>query len=429
MTTYRPLEGVRVIELTIAWAGPLACRYLAELGADVIKIEHPGSRGLAQSAATAAPTEPWQWGTLPAANVRNGTYPNNERGTNWWNRLGYFNKVNRGKRSLALDMKTPDGRAIFDELVRGADLVINNYSPRGVTSLGIDHSTLRLLNPTIITLDLSGFGHTGPGADQVSWGPILDAASGFAATTGYPDSGPYRQGLAFPDAVGGLHGAYAAMAALWEHMLTGKAVHVDVSQFEALLGIGGELLLQASIERKSPPRRANRSGGYAPQGAYRCEGDDAWVALVVESDDDWARLVGVIPELGRHAWDDVGHRHRAHDEIDLIIETWSSSLGKVDAAERLQAAGLAAGPVNTNQDIVESEHLAGRGFMVDVEHDGDVRAFPGFPIHFAGGDIDIRPTPALGQHNAEILTELGYDHSEIDRLTEAGVITNRPPKP
>lgn len=426
MTSYRPLEGVRVIELTIAWAGPLACRYLAELGADVIKIEHPGSRGLAQAVA-APPSEPWEWGTLPAANVRNGTYPNNERGTNWWNRLGYFNKVNRGKRSLALDMKAPGARAIFDDLVRGADVVINNYSPRGVTSLGIAHPTLRLLNPTIVTLDLSGFGHTGPGADQVSWGPILDAVSGFASTTGYSDSGPYRQGIAFPDAVGALHGAYAAMAALWEHMLTGDAVHVDVSQFEALLGLGGEQLLRASVDGKSPPRRGNRSEGYAPQGAYPCAGDDEWLALVVETADDWSQLIEIIPELGRTAWDELGCRHRDHDEIDEIIAAWSTTLGKVEAADRLQAAGLAAGPVNTNRDIVENGHLAERGFMVDVEHDGDVRGFPGFPIHFAGGEVEIRPTPRLGQHNAEILTELGYDHAAIEALAAAGVIADRPP--
>ncbi len=421
---YRPLEGIRVVELTVAWAGPLAGRILAELGADVVKVEHPTSRGLAQGSSAGYDPAPWEWGTLPPPEVRNGTYPRNDPGARWWNRLGYFNKINRGKRSLCLDVKAPGGQAVFDALVRRADLVLNNYSPRGVLSLGIDHPTLRKLNPNLVTVDLSGYGHRGPGAEQVSWGPILDASSGLAATTGYPDSGPYKQGLAFPDAVGGLHGAFAAMTALWEHELTGGPVHVDVSQQETLLGLGGDLLLEASVTGVDPPRRANRSALYAPQGLYRCAGDDEWLALTVEDDGDWTRLVGVIGDAGL---DGIVDRHADHDRIDESITAWATSRTKQDAAAQLQAAGLAAAPVNTNKDLFEDPHLAARNFFVDLEHDGETFGFPGFPIHFGAGDVDIRPTPALGQHNVEVLTELGWSGSQIAELDASGTIATSPP--
>ena len=241
----------------MAWAGPLAGRFLADLGADVVKVEHPTSRGLSIVAGGAGGAgAPWHWGEIPPAGQRNGIFPDAVPGERWWNRMAWFNKMNRGKRSLCLDVKAPGGRAVFEALVARADVVVNNYSPRGARSLGIDHPTLRAINPNLVTVDLTGFGAVGPAAEQVSWGPILDAASGFSAATGYPDSGPYKQGLALPDAVGGVHGAYAILAALWERELTGGPVHVDLSQLETMIGLAGELVLETSL----------RGGAAAPPG-------------------------------------------------------------------------------------------------------------------------------------------------------------------
>ena len=261
-----PLAGVQVLEFSVAWAGPLAGRFMADLGADVIKLEHPTSRGLSLSGPGAEPWDPakWTWGTIPPPTHRNGTYPDADPGEHWWNRLGYFNKINRGKRSLCIDLKAPGGREVFEELVRRADVVLNNYSPRGVRSLGIDRDTLRAVNPRIVTIDLSGFGATGPGAEQVSWGPILDATSGIAEATGYADSGPYKQGLAFPDAVGGVHGAFAILAALHERDRTDGPVHLDISQQETLLGLAGDLALRASVTGTSPARRGPRRSPSPP---------------------------------------------------------------------------------------------------------------------------------------------------------------------
>ena len=155
MVSMLELEGVRVLELSIAWAGPLAGRWMGDLGADVIKIEHPTSRGLSVLPPVGE-REPWVWGELPAQALRNGIFPDNEPGEHWWNRIGHFNKINRNKRSLCLDIKGPGGRAVLEALVRQADVILNNYSPRGVRSLGIDHETLRAINPRIVTVSLSG---------------------------------------------------------------------------------------------------------------------------------------------------------------------------------------------------------------------------------------------------------------------------------
>ena len=262
-----PLAGMRVVELSVAWAGPLAGRFMADLGADVVKVEHPTSRGLSVvGGGGGASGGPWRWGTVPPAEQRNGIFPDAVPGERWWNRMAWFNKMNRGKRSLCLDVKGPGGRAVFEALVARADVVVNNYSPRGARSLGIDHPTLRAINPNLVTVDLTGFGAVGPGAEQVSWGPILDAASGFSAATGYPDSGPYKQGLALADAVGGVHGAYAILAALWEREVEGGPVHVDMSQLETMIGLAGELVLETSVTGTPPPRRGARSPQFAPAG-------------------------------------------------------------------------------------------------------------------------------------------------------------------
>jgi crotonobetainyl-CoA:carnitine CoA-transferase CaiB-like acyl-CoA transferase len=420
---------VRVVELTISWAGPLAGRFLADLGAEVIKVEHPTSRGVAVVPPDAdAEPVPWSWGELPPAEVRNGLYPNAEPGTEWWNRMSLWNKMNRSKRSLCLDIKGPGGREVFERLVASADIVLNNYSPRGVRSLGIDHETLRAIKPDIVTVAMSGFGATGPGAEAVSWGPILDAASGLAATTGYADSGPYKQGIAYPDPVGGTHGAVAILAAWWEHRRTGEPVHVDLSQLETLLSVAGDQALEASVNGAAPPRRGARSACFAPAGVYRCAGDDRWLALTVYDDGDWERLAAVIPDLAQPGRNHVEGRRHDHDAIDATIEAWTTERTPREAMAELQGAGVAAALVATNQDLVEDPHLEARGFIVTVDHPaaGPGR-FPGSPFLVDGAPLEIRPVSSLGADNEAVLSELGFGPQDQARLLAGGTIATAPP--
>jgi len=426
----RPLSGVKVVEFSIAWAGPLVGRFLADLGADVVKVEHPTARGLAMPdpSLMAAESASWTWGELPSASLRNGVFPDNEAGTRWWNRLGFWNKMNRGKRSLCLDVKAHGGREVLERLVATADVVFNNYSPRGVRSLEIDHETLRLIKPDLVTVDLSGYGSTGPDADKVSWGPILDASSGLASTTGYADSGPYKQGLAFPDVSGGLHGTTAVLAALWQRWITGEPVHVDLSQLETLLVLAGDQLLEISDTGEQPRRNGARSRFRAPSGVYRCAGEDDWAVLSVRSESDWRRLVGVIDELDDERWSDVEARLADHDRIDEIISRWTRRRSKHDVMATLQGHGLAASVVMTNVDLVTDSQLEARHFFVDLDQqDCGPQTFPGFPIVFDNTSVGLRPAPGLGADNDEVLAELGYSSGEIVELAASGAIADEPP--
>lgn len=427
----RPLSGMRVVEFSIAWAGPLVGRFLADLGADVVKIEHPTARGLAMPdpKLIAAEASSWSPGELPGPLSRNGVFPDNDAGDAWWNRMGLWNKMNRGKRSLCLDVKAPGGREVLERLVAESDVVFNNYSPRGVRSLEIDHETLRAIKHDLVTLDLSGYGATGPDSHKVSWGPILDACSGLASSTGYLDSGPYKQGLALPDACGGVLGTVALLGALWQRWVTGEPVHVDLSQLETFLALGGEQLLETADAGRQTGRIGARSRFDAPTGVYRCAGVDAWAVMSVRNDDDWLRLVGVIGELGRARWDHVQNRLTDHDAIDDVITGWTTQRSKHEVMTTLQEAGVAASAVMTNVDLVHDPHLAARSFFVDLDQqDCGPQKFPGFPIVFDATPVDLQPAPGLGAHNNTVLAELGYDTSEIEDMVANGAIATEPPE-
>ena len=430
----KPLAGVRVVEFTIAWAGPLVCRMLGDLGADVIKIEHPTARGLAMPPAEKIVAErgDWEWGQLPGPLSRNGIFLHNDPGDDWFNRLGHWNKMNRSKRGLCLDLKAPGGREVLSRLVATADIVVNNYSPRGVRSAGITPAELREMNPAIVTLDMSGFGATGPDAERISWGPVLDAASGLASTTGYPDSGPYKQGIAFPDVVGGLHGTVIALAALWQHWRTNNPVSVDLSQLETAIAVAGDQFAEASMRHPGappPPRRGARSPDAAPAGLYRCLGDDAWLALTVTDDEAWKALAGALddPTCKPH-WATAAARQADHNTIDAMIERWTLTRDKHDAAAELQAAGISASAVMTIADIVNDPHSTARNLMVDhARPDEQPQLFPGLPFRFETTPAAVSPPPKLGQHNDPILTELGYTPTQITALYDTNTIAQAPP--
>ncbi len=428
-----PLAGVRVVELSIAWAGPLAARFLADLGADVIRIEHRSARGNGRrpDGSRMRPAPGWRWGELPPPAFRAGIFPDADPGARPWNRSGPFNKMQRNKRSLGLDLKSEAGQAVFRRLIAKADILLDNYRPRALDRLGFDFDAVVAINPRIVRVSMSGYGATGPYRERGSWGPILEAHSGFAAATGYEDGGPMKLGAAFPDGIGGLTGAFAVLDALRERERTGQAVYVNLSQFESYLSIGGELLVAASAAGEPPAPRANRSPAFAPQGVYPSEGEDAWVALTVESDAAWGRFVELLarPALADPALRLLPERRRRHDAIDEQISAWTSARSAHAAAVLLQEAGIAAGPVLSNLELVADEHLRARAMLVTIEHpDAGAREFPGFPIHLSETPVTrFAGAPTLGGDNEAILRELlGYNAEEYGALLAAGVVADTP---
>ncbi len=426
------LTAVRVVECSIAWAGPLAGRTLADLGAQVVKIEHPASRGLGTTgrASQIGGKAGWERGMLPDPQIRAEIFPDADPGAQWWNRMGVWNKMNRGKASLCLDAKPAAGRAVLEALVAQADVVLHNYTPRGAASLGIDAASLAPVNGRLVTVAMTGYGETGPMASHSSYGPVLEAYAGFDEATGYPGEGPMRLGIAFPDAVGGVHGAYAVLAGLWERACTGSAVHVDLSQLETLLAIAADDVLAASITGTAPARHGNRSVDGAPQGVYRCVGDDRWVAVSVTDEAAWSGLVGLLGAALPVPWRDLdpAGRQALHDELDAVVAVWTGTRTAAAAAAELQAVGVAACPVFTNGDLVDDPHLAARGFIVTWDQAGVGPArFPGYPIHFEHRRPEVRGAPALGADNVAILRRLGWDDDAVAALHAAGVLATAPP--
>ncbi len=425
-----PLQGIRVVEFTLAWAGPLAARWLADLGAEVIHLEHRTARGLGVTGVggfrATEEAEDWKWGELPGPVFRSGLYPDGAPGERPWNRQGLFNKMQRNKLSLCLDVKTPEGREILIDLVKQTDVVLDNLSPRGIRSMEIRYEDLVEHRPDLIRVSLSGYGHTGPDQMRPSWGPILEAHSGMTWATGYEDSGPLKLGAALPDPIGGLHAVAATLAALDERERTGEGGFVDVSQFETYNALSGDKYLFASVEGEPPPRRGNRSLNRVPQGVYPCAGEEEWVAISVESQDEWESLAALV---GEAADADLERRIERADQIDAAISAWTAQRERFEAMRALQDEGIRASALMTNEDLVEGEQMGARGFIVEWDQvDVGVRRFPGFPVHFEDpAQIPMRGAPGLGEDNERILVEiLGYSPERVAELEQSEVLATTP---
>lgn len=412
-----PLTGLRVLDLTRVWAGPIAGRLLGDLGADVIHIESPWNRG---------PLElPDDFAELTHL------YPDNELGERPWNRNGGFNKLARNKRGVSIDLSAERGQALFHELIAESDVVLENFSPRVFPQWGLDWDSLLQINPSIIHTSMPGYGATGPGANRVALGPVIEAATGMTMMAGYADGIPFRSGVAWPDPVSGMSAVAGTLVGLWRRMSSGgKGQRVETAMIESMGSFAGDELLSAQVVGQPPPRRGNREQGVAPQGVYRCFGDDRWLAISVTSDDEWRALCGVaeLPE-DWHDWE-LWEREARHDEIDVALSIWTRSISPSEAVMRLQAVSVIAAGLADGRDLLECEHLAVRDFWAELGGiDMGVLRYPGCPIRLSATPATYRRgAPGLGEHNREVLTGmLGKSDEDVDALLEARVIANRPP--
>ena len=435
------LSGLRVVEFGYAWAGPLVGRTLGDLGADVIKLEQDNARGghLPDDPALRAALDDWRRGEAVEPTLRASVFPEGEPAPDPWNRAGIFNKHNRNKRGLCADLKSPDGKRIWRRLVEASDVIVDNFSPRGSKSLGIDYETVSQWNPRIISVSCTGYGHSGPFRQRVSYGPVLEAHAGGASVTGYAEGGPMKMGHAFPDPIGGLHGAFAVLTALWEREETGTGCFVDLSQLQTYAAVQGDLILETAVQGQAPTR-GNRSRSCAPQGVYRCrderpdarESMDMWIAITIEDDHAWTRFCQIVGDdrLNDSRFDTQSGRFEHHDELDALITEWTRPQDRFAFAERLQAAEITALPVMTNGDLVQSPHLRERGFIVQWDQPGvGTYDYGGFPIHFSNQPSpEMHPAPALGGHNRQICQELGFTKAEIETFIANRTLIDQPQK-
>jgi crotonobetainyl-CoA:carnitine CoA-transferase CaiB-like acyl-CoA transferase len=409
-TGTRPLAGMRVLDLTSFWAGPLATSTLAALGADVVKVEsiqHPDA---------------FRYVVLGAQSRHDA----------WWEFGVGYQLANVSKRGITLDISGAEGRALFLRLVERCDVVVENYSPRVLENVGLTWDVVHARNPSAIMIRMPAFGLDGPWRERTGFASTIEAVSGLAWRCGYADGPPTT--LRGPcDPIAGMHAVFAILAAVHERDRSGRGHFVESSMVEVALNIAAELTLEHSGHGVAVHRDGNRGPGAAPQGVYRCAGDDSWIAVAVTDDPAWRALVKA---LGEPAWatrsdlDHVAGRRRAHDDLDRRLGEWTSGQALGDVVELLLEHGIPAAPVVDGLTLGDNPQLQARGFFEPIASPllGEHRV-GSLPFRFASRtDPWIRgPAPRLGEHNVEILTELlGLTGPDLDRLDAAGVIGTRP---
>ena len=397
------LQGIRVLDFTWIHAGPSATRILSDQGAQVIKVE--SNQALA---------------------VVGGPSSNTARG------LGQRHNWNAGKRSISLNMKTDAGKNLARRLVAVSDVVAENFSGRVMPSWGLDYEGVRKIKPDIIMLSMSGFGRSGPWKDRVSYGQTLQAWSGFTNLTGFPDTRPSGPASAYSDAVGGMTGAQAVLLALIQRANTGLGQWIDVSQMEAMSTLLGPLALELSANKSNKTgvqRTGNRlsHGGGAPHSAYRCQGNDRWIAITVFTDEEWGSFVNAI---GSPAWASedrfatVDSREEHADDLDTLVESWTLNQSAEAAMQLLQTAGVAAGVVQTGEDMANNDpQLRERGTFQQVpDAAGVLRTIERAPYKLSRTPGSVtRGAPEFGADQDFVLSEiLGLSDEELAEAAIAG---------
>jgi crotonobetainyl-CoA:carnitine CoA-transferase CaiB-like acyl-CoA transferase len=412
----KPLEGVRIADLTRIWSGPLATRMLGDLGAEVIKVEAPSGRGPA---------------VVPAG--AGGYYPGGDPGDRPWNRQGLNNKLNRNKKSVAIDLKSAAGRQAFLGLVAKSDVVIENFSARAMPALKLDYQHLQEANPRVIYVAMPAFGLTGPYRDYVGLGPSIEPLTGMTSFMGYGPDEPRMSVQALTDAMAATAAASAVMTALERRARLGKGSFIELSQEEAGTVFFGEQMLQYQMTGDVPRRIGNSHPTFAPHGVYRCLGSDEWIAIAVRDEAQWRSLCTVANQ-GWERRDDLASPdgRRQHPQIlDKLIEGWTKRQSKAELMTALAESGVAAGAVNSSPEWLADPHLLNRGYFFHTnELDAGPQSYDGSPLTIDGdrGYVEWRRAPGLGEHNTEALGEIvGLASSALEALAADGVIVDHPP--
>lgn len=401
-----PLQGIRVIDFSMGWAGPLCTRTLADLGADVIKVE-----------AIQYP-DWWRGVDRRPAYIEDQMYEKTAR----------FCMANRNKRGITLDLTRPQGRTLAKRLAAEADIVVDNYSADVLPKLGLGYDVLRALNPRLVMMSMSAFGTNSVRRACRAYGSTLEQGSGLPSVVGKTNGPPVMSHVAFGDAVGGLNGCAAVLVALIHARTTGLGQFIDLAQIECMIPFAAPWIIVHSIDGPSPIKYGNRHPQFVPHGCFRCAGEDNWIVVAATDQDMWQRLAILIgqPDWAMDASLRSAEARRDMEElIERGIEAWTIIRDADQAMSELQAARIAAGVARLPIDLLSDQHLRSRGYLQQIE-----RAFigshpqPSMPIWEGEEPYAIRSAaPTLGQHNREVLSGLlGLSDPEIADLARRGII-------
>ena len=412
-----PLAGVRVLDFTTAWAGPLSGRILAFLGAQVIKVESATSPDL------------WRHAASPILPRR---YPDGISGERRYNRCALYNSQNLDKLSLCVDLKHPQGLAAIKRVAAVTDIVLCNFSGGTLARMGLGYEVLCQARPDIIVVEMPGFGNTGPMAKAAANGTTMEMAAGMGGMIGYPGGAPQTTGQYYPDPIGGFHGAAAALVALLHRQASGQGQHVELPQVEASMAFIGEELLHALATGVDPQPHGNRVRWAAPHDAYRTQGDDAWVAIAVETNDEWRRLCCLMNQPGLAddpSFAEFDARWLNQDLLREPITAWTQTMQKTQVAELLQVVGIRAAPVNKPPDLLDSPYLAARQGFVEMTHpEAGTHRYLNLPFRLSATPAAHRvAAPCLGADSHQVLRQIaGLSAAEVDELERLGVLSAVP---
>ena len=394
----KALEGIRVLDLTRALAGPFCTLMLGDYGADVIKIEIPG-----------AGDDTRHWGP-PFIGEESA----------------YFLSINRNKRSLTLNFKDPEAIKIFLQLAKDADVVVENFTPGVMSRFGLEYETVKEVNPKIVYCSISGFGQTGPYQNRPAYDQIMQGLSGVMSLTGEPGGDPQKVGIAITDIGAGMWSAFAIMAAVFHRDQRGEGQYIDISMMDAQVAW---LTYQAAtyFANGEPPKRLGAAHPtLVPYQAFMCQ-DGKYINVAVGSERIWERFCRGInkPEMKDNPdYATNGDRVRNRAKIVPYLQEFFLTRSVNEWVQDLQEFNVPCGPINDLADVFSDPQLLHRKMLVEMAHPtlGSIKQ-TGIPIKFSltPGGLDRHP-PLLGEHNGELLKELGYSDADIDRLAQQEVI-------